>query len=95
MTNTEPHYPVRFRPAGGGLHEAMERMQVFRCREDFDSYIAAYVEETNSIWPGELDAATVSVHPYCGADDRIGWAQTWIVSFPSPWGPIGYTDGPI
>ncbi len=33
----------------------------------------------------------ISISPYSGPDDRIGWKQTCIV-IQEGWGPIGFTD---
>jgi hypothetical protein len=80
---------VKYRPHRGGLAEAMAEMVEVKDKAHLERYLLA----SAPLWrPFE----SITIEPYSGADDRIGWDSTWIVM--GRWNgkdyPIGFTDGP-
>lgn len=76
---------MKFREHRGLLAEAM-----LTCVEVADrAALEAHVRKVLDGWIAP-DCTFEYAH-YSGADERIGWAATWIMTSPG-WGVIGFTD---
>lgn len=76
---------MRYRPQRGGLAEAMALSVDL---EDFNALVQ-HMRTTEGV-PATADPATMSITPYGGDDDRIGWKDVHLVSWE---GGIGYIEG--
>lgn len=84
---------MKFREHKGGLDESMAT-----CIDlaDYDALLA-HLKSLLRPWQGALQEdvtpESVRVELYSGADDRIGWKQTWMVTLRG-YGVLGFTDMP-
>ncbi len=70
---------TRFRPHRGGLAKALEEV----VEVDGLAGLLAHIQ---------ADPSKVTIKPYGGNDDRIGWKNVHIVVVDG-WGPVGFCEG--
>ena len=79
---------TRFRPHRGCLMDAMKEVVEVEGR-------AGLIEHLRSKHPNfgpKFESESLSIEPYGGDDDRIGWKNVHIVVL-SDWGPVGFCEG--
>jgi hypothetical protein len=79
---------IQFRPHRGGLAEAMAEMV------EVDGYagLVEHLRRTHPNFGPPFNPEGISVKPYGGDDNRIGWKNVHMVT-QEGWGPIGFTNG--
>lgn len=79
---------MRYRPHKGSLADAMKEMVEIR---DFHGLLW-HLQKTHPPYCPPFDPGSITIEPYSGADDRIGWEKTYIVLQDGC--GIGFTDEP-
>ncbi len=85
---------TRFREHRGGLADSMETMVELTTMEELKSHVKKLLWQFD-VPANNLRFDDIQVKPYgchCWPDERIGWAETWVVTMPG-YGVLGFTDG--
>lgn len=78
---------IRFREHRGGLAESMATLVELEDRDALVAYVQKLLRPFTDVRPEQVE-----VKPYSGADPRIGWARTLVVTVEG-YGVIGFADG--
>ncbi|MGA0595392.1 hypothetical protein [Enterovirga sp. CN4-39] len=83
---------IKFRPQRGGLAEAMAEAVELPDRSALVAHINKQLEGARGSTGAPLaNNANLVIEPYGGADPRIGWSRTFVVTL-RDWGIVGFTD---
>lgn len=78
---------TRYRDHRGGLAESMATQRTFADRAE----LVAYVASSLAPWGFAVTDEDLRVEHYCDGDDRIGWADCFIVIWPG-FGVVGLLE---
>lgn len=78
---------MKFRPHRGGLDASMREV----VEVDGRAGLIEHLRKTHPEFGPAFDADKVTIEPYAGDDDRIGWKDVHIVL--AEWGPVGFCEG--
>ena len=81
---------TRFRPHRGSLVKAMEEVVEVKGLAG----LIDYLRKEHPAFGKPFDQTAITVEPYGGDDERIGWKNVHIVVM-KDYGPIGFCEGPL